>query len=299
MSKLHFYTNFRGNPSWAADGDGDISKDENWSVDIEDGKVKQGHSYLVAQGKKPPVDWYPCVTGADKGGVATFAPKSPVELTGEQLVHGRAVTAFQASLLAVQKSVRIEIALEDLKDLKENGYRLCFAKKVAEGDYNVVWQSYDKFVATNTFSWTPMYQLFGSNTFKDNIEVDVSSNVVDIGIGETSLLDDNGILNQPKTKGKPTAITLDNQYGSIHPGLNQVSTGINGKLICTPIYVAPKAMVSGVAELTPVESVLVWFEQNIVTSTIFSTARSRAIEINLTTVNSATRKYQAQKWVTP
>lgn len=154
-----------------------------------------------------------------------------------------------------------------------------------------------KYLATNTFSWTPQYQLFGSNTFKDNIQVDVSTNIVDIGLNETSILDERGILGSPKTGGVITAVTLVNDYGSIHPGLNQLSTGIDGRQNSTPIYVAPETMVSGSATLTPVEKVLVWFEQNIETSTIFSTARSRSVEIDLTTSNSATRKYQGQEWI--
>lgn len=302
MAKLHFYTNPTGKqPLKVADGDGDISTTQQWSVSITWGEVKRGTAYMVTQGTSAPTsaDWCTCATGATKNNTAIFNAKSALLLATAEELHARSVLTLQAALAAVQKTVRIEIALNDLKDLKDGGYRLCFAKKVAEGDYNVVWQSYAKYLATNTFSWTPQYQLFGSNTYKDNIQVDVSTNIVDIGLGETSELDVNGILGDPKTGGKPTAITLVNDYGSIHPGVNQISTGVDGSQVSTPIYVAPKSMVSGAAELTPVESVLVWFEQNITTSTIFSTARSRSVEINLTTVNSARRKYEDQKWITP
>jgi len=123
--------------------------------------------------------------------------------------------------------------------------------------------------------------------------------VVNIGPGETSVLDEDGVLGEPKTGGKPTSITLQNNYGSIHVGLNQLSTGIDGRQISTPIFLTPRTMVSGDVQLTPIDRVLVWFEQDIRTSTIFSTARSRAVEIDLTSTNSATRLYAGQQWKTP
>lgn len=206
---------------------------------------------------------------------------------------------FQAALTASTKLVDIQISTADLAELKTNDYRLCFAKKVGDADYNVVWQSYNKYLANNTFSWTPQYQLFGSNFFKGNIEVKVATNLVQIGLGETSVLDPNGILGAPKTSGPITAFTLKNEYGSIHPGVNQLSIGLDGSQVSTPIYVARKEIVMGEAKLTPVEKILVWFEQNIETSTMFSDARSNAVEIDLTLENTATRLYTNQKWVTP
>lgn len=209
------------------------------------------------------------------------------------------VLSFQQSLAASQKVVNIEISAKDLTELKASNYRLCFAKKVGDADYNVVWQSYDKFLINNQFSWTPMYQMFGTNTFQDNITVKASTNTVTIGLGQTSILSTAGVLGPAFDGGPPISFVLDNQYGSIHPGVNQLSTGIDGSQTSTPIYVAPKRMVSGKATLTPVEKVLVWFEQNIETSTMFSSARSNQVEIDLTAVNTATRRYADQKWTTP
>lgn len=213
--------------------------------------------------------------------------------------HLQTYQAFQSALAAAQKAVRIEIAPEDLTNLKSANYKLCFAKKVGDEDYNVVWQSYDKYLSTSNFSWTPMYQLFGSNTFQGQVQVQVSTNIVDIGLGETSVLNTVGILEPPKTGGPEISLTMENEYGSIHPGVNQLSTGIDGGQVSTPIYVAMNSIVMGNTELTPVEKVLVWFEQNIQTSTMFSSSRSESVEIDLTTTNSATRLYKNQDWVTP
>lgn len=210
----------------------------------------------------------------------------------------RQVLAVRQALEAATKRVHIEISDKDIRELKANNYALCFAKKVSD-TYNVVWQSYTKYLMNNSFSWTPQYQLFGSNVFHSNITVKVATNQVTIGLGEKSVLDKAGVLGPAMTGGSETGITLVNEYGSIHPGINQLSTGIDGSQVSTPIYVAPQAMVLGNATLTPKEMVMVWFEQNIETSTMFSEARSRSVEIDLTGVNEATRRYADQKWSTP
>ncbi len=94
-----------------------------------------------------------------------------------------------STLAATQKSVKIQIASGDLTTLKQSGYKLCFAKKVGTEAYNVVWQSYVAYLSNSTFSWTPQYQLFGSNSFQANVQVDVSTNIVNIGLGQQSVLD--------------------------------------------------------------------------------------------------------------
>jgi hypothetical protein len=206
---------------------------------------------------------------------------------------------LNAMLAATRKIVKIEISDGDLTGLKNSGYKLCFAKRVGNHEYNVVWQSYSNYLSNNTFSWTPQYELFGSNVFRDNISVQVATNTVQIGLGESSVLDSTGLLGNAYTAGPSTAITLRNQYGPIHPGVNQISFSSMGESISTPIYVAQDSVVKGDTLLTPVEQVLVWFEQNIETSTMFSTSRSNQVEIDLTSNNSATRRYIDGEWITP
>ncbi|MFJ5991317.1 hypothetical protein [Lentzea sp. NPDC092896] len=196
------------------------------------------------------------------------------------------------------KSVDIRIAPEDLKTLKDSGYKLCFAKKVNE-TYNVVWQSADSYLHENTFSWQPLYHLFGSNTFQGNVSVRVATNEVAVGLGDQSTLDKEGILGDAVTGGPKTGITLVNEFGKIHPGLSAYSTDINGNSTTTPIYVAENPIVSGSDLLTPVEAVQVWFEQDVATGTMFSAARSNAVDIDLTTTNSAIRLYSGGAWTTP
>jgi hypothetical protein len=83
------------------------------------------------------------------------------------------------------KTVTIIIDKADLDPLQHNTYNICFAKKVDSESYNVVWQSSSKYLATNTFSWEPQYQLFGTKFFSESVEVEVATNVVNIGLGQT------------------------------------------------------------------------------------------------------------------
>jgi hypothetical protein len=205
---------------------------------------------------------------------------------------------LRSPLAAAQKTVTIEIAPGDLTLLKKSGYKLCFAKKVGTADYNVVWQSYVAYLSNNEFSWTPLYQMFASNVFKENIQVKVSTNIVNIGLGQTSTLDEHGLLSPAITGGPDVSMTFVNEYAPIHPGINQLSTGIDGNQVSTPIYVAVDQVVTGKTVLTPVETILVWFEQNVQTSTMFSTSRSKAIEIDLTFENTAGRLYEGGQWKT-
>jgi hypothetical protein len=208
--------------------------------------------------------------------------------------------ALAAAAAAAEKTVTVEIADGDLATLKGGEYKLCFAKKVGTSDYNVVWQSYDQYISANEFSWVPTYQIFGTNTFKASVTVKATTKYMPIGIGQQVTLDKNGLFGKVSSNSKnPESLLLNNDFGKIHPGVNQMSTGLDGEQINTPIYVATQVAVAGATVLTPVELVLVWFEQNIQTSTMFSGSRSREIEIDLTNSASETRLYEKGVWSTP
>ena len=161
-------------------------------------------------------------------------------------------------MTGTQKTVNINIASQDLETLKDNQYRLCFAKMVNH-TFDVVWQSYTEYLDQNRFQWTPVYQLFGSNEFDSDVTVNVQTNLVNIELNQQATLDAAGVLGAASTGGSTTGITMVNNYGDIHPGLNQLSTGLSGVQETTPIYVAPEVMVPGSDLLTPIDEVMVWF----------------------------------------
>lgn len=194
--------------------------------------------------------------------------------------------AFKDLMDAAEKNVCVELDDQALKILKDNNYKLCFAKKVGDADFNVVWQSYDAYENFNDFSWVPLYQIFVTKTFKESVVVKVSSKQVKIGLGEQVTRDKNGVLSEAITGGDKTALNLVNDGNMTHVGVNQLSVGIDGSEVSTPIYVSKESILKGEIHLQPKEKVLVWFEQDIETGTMFSTSRSKAIEIDLTTRNS-------------
>lgn len=200
------------------------------------------------------------------------------------------------------KKVTIHIAKNDLKHLNSSNYKLCFAKKIVGKPYNIVWQAYPQYLSKNFFSWSHQYKVFGSQTFRDKARVKIATESVAIKVGETITLDRSGIFSSPKTEGPTTDITINNQYGWIHVGLSQISLGINDKKEVTPIYLTAKAIVKGRIEFTPIDKVLVWFEQQIQTSTMFSRqppqtqAISCATELDLSQKSCLTACYKNQEW---
>lgn len=204
--------------------------------------------------------------------------------------------ALRSLLGASAKSVLVEIDACDLHTLKEAGYSLCFAKKVGNYDYNVIWKSMDKYLECNTFSWTPIYQIFATNTFQDGLQVVTSVRPKNIGLGEITILDSAGTLSEPVTGGDSTAINADNEYGNIHFGISQMSTNEKGNMEATPIYVSKNVSVLGKDTFTPVEKVMVWFQCDVKTSTMFANMQSNAIEIDLTMKSTASVRYENGIW---
>ncbi len=204
--------------------------------------------------------------------------------------------SFIAALEGVQKTVNIAISRDDLEILHQSKYRLCFAQKMEGQDYNVVWQAYNDYFPNNQFSWTPQYQLFASNQFEAGKQVFVSTNTQAIALGQSCTLDKVGWLSDPNPEGADDAFTLNNEYGPIYPGVQQLSTGIDGLQINTPIYLTPNLIVKGVMELNPTEKVMVWFEQDMETSTLFTTPRDREIEVDMSSKSTISLLYEDGEW---
>ena len=207
MAKLHIYKRVGDFLSKVADGDGIACSQFTVTITSCAAEVQSGHTYEICQGQASTGSLYAC--SAVNSAVATFRTPD-VRPDG---VASR-IEDFNAALDAVSKSVEILIDLSDLELLKQNGYSLCFAKKVGSnggaGLYNVVWQSLADYIDSTTLSWTAQFALFGTNNFQENAQVDPETNVQVIGLGEQSTLDASGVLGTPNTGGSPTAITMIN-----------------------------------------------------------------------------------------
>lgn len=194
-----------------------------------------------------------------------------------------------------EKTLIIRIEAEDLQILKDSNFKLCFAKNV-EGIFDVVWRASEGYLSINQFDWSYQYQLFCSNSFADNEKVRSTTEFRDIDFGQESTLNDAGILSPPSTGGEENKITLVNEYGSIHPGLSQMAVGVDGKMATTPTYLAENAVVQGTYGLTTAEMVLVWFEQDVETGTMFTSGKSNGFEVDMTSVEVVELLYQNQTW---
>lgn len=198
--------------------------------------------------------------------------------------------------MSSQKNVIVQIAPGDLVTLKQGGYNLCFAKKVGS-TFNVVWQSFDntQYLSTNQIYWTPQYQIFGTNKFADSVTVVEDTNGVDILLSQQATLDQYGFMNTAISGPNPNSLTLVNNFGPIHPGVSQVVGGANGQSL-SPIYVAEESIVLGTDVLTPIDQVMVWFDSQLQTSTMFSNAQSNTVVADLTNTDTVSLLYQNGTW---
>ncbi len=203
------------------------------------------------------------------------------------------------NLSSSAKTLTVEIAPEDLASLQAAGQKLNIAIMVGDEAYNVVWRSISDYLENNTYQWSPIYQVFGTNEFQDDVTIQVSTNIVSVGLGQEVILDGTGIIGTANDGGPETGITIINDYGLIHPGLTQQLTDPTGIQASLPIYAAFDGIVMGMAVLTPTNKVLVWFEQNIETGTMFSGARPNSTEVDFTNVSVVTRLYSNGEWTIP
>lgn len=72
MSKLHIYRKVNKVWSSQADGDGELSTDQDFNVKLSKGSVDRGTAYQIRKGQASTGSIYNCVTGATKNKDATF-----------------------------------------------------------------------------------------------------------------------------------------------------------------------------------------------------------------------------------
>ncbi len=200
--------------------------------------------------------------------------------------------------MGTQKTVYVQIAPADLQTLKDGQYNLCFAKKVGS-TFNVVWQSLDgqQYLPTNEIYWVPQYQLFGTNTFSSGVTVLESTNPADIMLGQQATLASDGEMGDAISGPYPLSLNFVNNFGPIHPGVSQIVGGGGNGQAPAPIFVAQDPIVAGSDQLTPVDQVMVWFDAQLQTSTMFSDARSNTVVADLTEVDTVYLLYSGGAWV--
>jgi hypothetical protein len=196
------------------------------------------------------------------------------------------------------KLLEIQIAPDDLEFLKTNQYLLCVAKMFAGNTPNIVWQGFSDYLQNNPFSWLPQYQVFGSSGFIVGNVATIDTGTVPIVPGQKTVLDADAHFQTPVAGAPPGSIMIGNEYRQqIHLGFGSASTGPDGVQRTTPIYVMPTpANVNFNYTYTPIDTVRVWFQQNVVTSTIIDPNIPNSIDIDLRTRDFGKLLYQGGKW---
>jgi len=170
-------------------------------------------------------------------------------------------------------ALTVRIGAKDLETLKQSKYNLCLAKK-CNGVYTAVWASTEKYLENNDFSWVEEYQVYGVNKFRIGVEVRASTKIHEIEFGQTSEINDTGVLGaptgNPDTSGK---FSIANKYGDIAFG---VGCKFEGEFL--PFYVTP-TIVRGTVEFQPIVVIQVWFSLKQKTGQMILSADSDTFEI--------------------
>jgi len=196
------------------------------------------------------------------------------------------------------KRLEIQIAPDDLEFLKSNQYLLCFARTANGNEPGIVWQCFDDYLQNNPFSWFPEYQVFGSSAYDIGAVATVDTTPGTIALGQQTTLNADAVFGPTVPLGAPNMFAIANEYRQqIHLGFGAASTGPDGVQRITPVFVTPNAIGPNViCSFAPVDTVWVWFQQNIVTSTIVDPNLPNAAMIDLHWKDFGKWRYQDGKW---
>lgn len=195
---------------------------------------------------------------------------------------------------AAQKKLKITFADEQMELLKRNEYKLCFARKIENFAYNIVWKASSDFMVNTVFRWIDEYYLFASDAFAKSVNVnDIStSNLVNIHTGEQSTLNSSGILSQPSSSDITSGFTINNASLPIHAGISQVCFDKNQNLICSPVFLSETEILPQMRRtFVPDGNLLVWLDADLETGIIFQNMPSQSIEIDFSKVDEAVINY--------
>ncbi len=158
------------------------------------------------------------------------------------------------------KNITITVAEQDLSFLKQNKYALCFACRDRELGYDVICRADMNYMGNTTIGFGNEYQIFCCQSVTNRETLVLSTNLVNIALGQQITLNEAGTFSSPVGEGSGESITLNNDYGNIYPGYSRkISYG--GSEAFLPVFVAPYASVKGTYTMCPRDVVQIWFEQ--------------------------------------
>ncbi|KZV84471.1 hypothetical protein EXIGLDRAFT_776506 [Exidia glandulosa HHB12029] len=162
--------------------------------------------------------------------------------------------------------------------MKRMKYALCVAKKV-NSCYSVVWTSTRDYNYENEYSWTDDYQVGAVQGFEagqDLIKLPATKKQ-HISFGQTVVREPNGVLKAATGAPNGESFIVANMGGETHIVVDQM-IGANFQTT----WVDPDGTINGKVKVTPQLKVLVFFEKDITTGTMFVEVNYPAIEIDFT-----------------
>jgi hypothetical protein len=205
----------------------------------------------------------------------------------------------QEGSATMAKLLEVQIAPDDLEFLKSNQYLLCFAKMAANtSNPAIVWQCFSGYLQNNPFGWLPMYQVFGSSAFNVGGVATVDTGAMTIGLGQQATFTADAAFQTPVADASvpPNSFRIQDQYRQqIHFGFANASTGPDGVPRITPVFLTPALGDFTFVSFTPLDTVRVWFQQDVVTGSIVA-SMPNSIEISLATRDFGKLRYQGGQW---
>ncbi|MEZ4868222.1 MAG: hypothetical protein R3C14_43240 [Caldilineaceae bacterium] len=184
------------------------------------------------------------------------------------------------------EQLTVYIDPDQIKAQKDNKYDLFLAKKV-NGQFTVVWQSKGAQAAANkpSYEYQNKFDLsvlsFCVNYVNNPVDLSAGSSFTSSGqkqsieLGQTVILNADGLFETVQSDGKSTEIVIHNQ---LQANPHEVLMDQDGN----PIFVnTTSGMDVGDATLTPIDTYQVWFGSQQDTGTIIADNRSNIKEVQL------------------
>ncbi|RSM12719.1 hypothetical protein CDV31_006186 [Fusarium ambrosium] len=195
------------------------------------------------------------------------------------------------------KTLNIQIENAMLRQLSQQGYKLCFATGVQAGgrvNYNVIAST--NHVAPNiTIQWGDSYAIAGStSSFQPGALVREATRTVDINLGQSYTLPQDftdGPINDDPSASKDGIRFVNETNGAAAILFKK----INGAKV--PIYISANAPGS-TGDIEPLGRVAVWFQSEAETSMMISELPGAYRELEMSFMTEATLQYTGSgSWV--
>ena len=208
----------------------------------------------------------------------------------DSLENGEIVDIVVSTL----KRLNVEIDQEDIETLQEEGLNLNISIKVNDV-FNVVWFSTPDYLLTNTYQWSPIFEVYGSNTFELGATVEIDTNSLNIELGQEVILNSDGVLETSMQSAPADSISFVNEFGLVYPGMSQQIVPPDGMESILPSFVSPDILELETELLTPTNEVMLWFGE-METSTIFSDIPLNSFMVDLNDLEEVTVLYSNGEW---